>query len=214
MMLVAFFLPIVLYVGWSWGEWPRSSMSFYYYSGRAQDVFVGALCAIGVFLVLYRPLNTIESRWLTVAGFAALAIALFPMNKDGDCSPKDTWSVHGVSAVIFFGAITFVCLRFPATEKPWRRLVSRWVCALVMGSCIVSALAYNYAVPYLFGPGAKATLCNYSIIFWIELFAVWAFTLYWLLKSLDEERTLKEILAHIPAVALFWQLPGIRNLRN
>src|SRR5262245_5184407 len=122
MMLVAFFLPIVLYVGWSWGEWPRSSMSFYYYSGRAQDVFVGALCAIGVFLVLYRPLNTIESRWLTVAGCAALAIALFPMNKDGDCSPKDTWSVHGVSAVIFFGAITFVCLRFPATEKPWRRL--------------------------------------------------------------------------------------------
>jgi hypothetical protein len=60
LMIVAFFLPIVLWVwGWVWSGkfWPQSSMSYYYYygDGAARDVFVGALWAIGVFLILYKP---------------------------------------------------------------------------------------------------------------------------------------------------------------
>jgi hypothetical protein len=209
MMIVAAFLPVVLYVGWSWSEWPRSSMSFYYYSG-ARDFFVGALGAIGVFLILYRPKNPRENLLLSVAGIAALAIALSPMNEDGDC--KDTpWSVHsmvhGISAVVFFGAISLVCWFFPASRRGRTRL-----CAVMMVSCIAVALAYKY----LLGTEGKATLCSYSVIFWIELGAVWAFAYYWRLKSLDMDGTLRRWVANIPASALasFSQVTEIRNLRK
>jgi len=199
--IVAFFLPVALYVGWTlWGSesWlvlPRSSMSSYYYTG-ARDIFVGALWAIGVFLILYRTKHPIESLLLTVAGFAALAIALFPMSEDGDCNVNASSSfhskVHGISAVVFFCAISIVCLFFPAT-----RYIQTRVCTAVMMACILVTVAYrNWA-----GTELKDAACSASIIFFIEFFAVWAFAWYWGLKSRDTNDSLKRWLDEISAKA-------------
>jgi len=48
----------------------------------------------------------------------------------------------------------------------------------------------------------KATLCSKSIIFWIELGAVWAFSTYWGLKTSDMDGSLKRWLVQEPAAKL------------
>ena len=57
---------------------PRGSLSAYYYSG-VRELFVGGLCAIGVFLVIYKlPDFTRESFSSCFAGLAAVVVAVFP----------------------------------------------------------------------------------------------------------------------------------------
>src|SRR5215207_3107510 len=63
---------------------PLGSLSAYYYSGF-REIFVGFLCAIGVFLVIYKwPERTRESRVSTYAGLAVVVVAPFPTGKPGD----------------------------------------------------------------------------------------------------------------------------------
>ena len=53
------------------------SMSGYYYTGM-RNIFVGALCALGVFLVAYNGYDDVD-RWITnIAGASAIGVALFP----------------------------------------------------------------------------------------------------------------------------------------
>ena len=71
-------LPFVLFFGnlWLGDGHMLASISAYYYSVM-RDVFVGSMCAAGVFLISYR-----YTRWQdaagSVAGFAAIGVALFP----------------------------------------------------------------------------------------------------------------------------------------
>lgn len=87
--LIAFFLVPVVYVG-NWllftrhvGAcfWPNprlpDSLSGYYYT-HMRNLFVGAMCAMGVFLAAYRGFDRWDSRFTNVAGLAAIGIALCP----------------------------------------------------------------------------------------------------------------------------------------
>jgi hypothetical protein len=87
--LIAFFLVPVVYVG-NWllftrhvGEcfWPNprlpDSLSGYYYT-HMRNLFVGAMCAMGIFLAAYRGFDRWDSRLTNVAGLAAIGIALCP----------------------------------------------------------------------------------------------------------------------------------------
>ena len=74
------FLEPILFDG---QPYPRGSLSAYYYSG-VRELFVGMLCAIGVFLVIYKIADrTRESRVSTYAGIAVIVVALFPTGKPG-----------------------------------------------------------------------------------------------------------------------------------
>src|SRR5215469_12628614 len=53
------------------------SLSGYYYS-HMRNVFVGGMCAAGVFLLFYRGNDRLERRLTDAAGAFAIAIALFP----------------------------------------------------------------------------------------------------------------------------------------
>jgi hypothetical protein len=115
------------------------------------------------------------------------------MNQDGDCkdSPLSIHStVHGISAVVFFSAITLVCIFFPAKHRG-----KTWACAGFMVAAIVIAVLYKF----LLGTEQKAFLCSWSTIFWIELVAVLAFAKYWHLKSLDMDDSLKQLIADAAA---------------
>src|SRR5882724_1483881 len=76
-------LPVVLPLGnWVFTRFghqteilPASMSSAYYTSTR--NLFVGGLCALGVFLIGYR-FNVRDDRWSTTAGLFALGVALCP----------------------------------------------------------------------------------------------------------------------------------------
>lgn len=73
-------LPIALVVFriWDGGETElRTSISAYYYSAM-RDVFVGALIAIGLFLITYRGNTWWEWLIATISGVGAIGVALLP----------------------------------------------------------------------------------------------------------------------------------------
>lgn len=115
-------LPIVLIAGnMIFFTSPRPySMSGYYYTGM-RNVFVGALCALGVFLVAYAGYDKVD-RWITnIAGLCAIGVAFFP-TKPSVCAahtrtcaaPSVTHLSAGQQAVgvihLGFAAVTFVAL--------------------------------------------------------------------------------------------------------
>jgi hypothetical protein len=115
-------LPIVLIVGNTISSTtPRpDSMSGYYYTDM-RNIFVGSLCALGVFLVAYYGYDNVD-LWVTnIAGFGAIGVAFCP-TKPAVCAPGTTGcpasSVTRLSASqqavgdihLFFAAVTFLAL--------------------------------------------------------------------------------------------------------
>ncbi|HXW45882.1 MAG TPA: hypothetical protein VEL03_13900 [Streptosporangiaceae bacterium] len=107
------------------------SMSAYYYTD-VRNLFVGALCALGVFLVSYAGFDDWD-RWLTnVAGGGAIMVAFLP-TKPTVCadhartclapavralSAEQSWvgNFHLAFAAITFVALGCMALRFAKTE--------------------------------------------------------------------------------------------------
>jgi hypothetical protein len=107
------------------------SMSAYYYTDM-RNLFVGALCALGVFLVSYAGFDDWD-RWLTnVAGGGAILVAFLP-TKPTVCakhsrvclapavkalSAEQSWvgNFHLVFAAVTFVALGCMALRFAKTK--------------------------------------------------------------------------------------------------
>jgi hypothetical protein len=103
------------------------SMSGYYYTGM-RNVLVGALCALGVFLVAYAGYDEVD-RWITnTAGFCAIGVAFFP-TKPSVCAAhaptcaapsvthlsagqQTVGDIHLVFATVTFVALGLMALRF------------------------------------------------------------------------------------------------------
>jgi hypothetical protein len=118
------------------------SMSGYYYT-HMRNIFVGALCALGVFLLAYDGYDEVD-RWITnIAGLGAIGVALCP-TKPPVCPAAARGcpapGVRYLSAVqqatgdihLFFAAVTFIALglmalRFatPARTPPDQGLLTR-----------------------------------------------------------------------------------------
>lgn len=119
------------------------SMSGYYYT-HMRNVFVGALCALGVFLVAYAGYDEID-RWITnIAGCCAIGVAFCPTKPavcaaaGPACVPPSVsrlttaqqivGDVHLVLAIITFTCLGLMALRFAKTAptppglRPGRRL--------------------------------------------------------------------------------------------
>ena len=78
---------------------PSSMSSSYYTSTR--NIFVGGLCALGVFLLGYRT-TTKADLWSTVVGLFAIGVALFPTAPH---SPNDYQSAIGYVHLSFAGIL-------------------------------------------------------------------------------------------------------------
>jgi hypothetical protein len=83
MGVLAIVLPFLLWIaGHLLADLPlQGSMSAYYHAGggAVRDGFVGALFAIGVFLMLYKGFTAFENWALNLAGGFLLIVALVPM---------------------------------------------------------------------------------------------------------------------------------------
>ncbi len=172
---------------------PRDSLSAYYYSGT-RELFVGGLCAIGVFLVTYKVASrTLDNTLSLLAGFAVLLVAVFPTNAPahaGTLTPlQDRFGesvvavTHYVAAAVFIGSLAVISYYFGKREgdRPshgqrrspefWRRY--HWACA----GAIVAALLW-IGITELAGGPSKSLLVG-------EVAAVWAFGASWLMKGLE-----------------------------
>lgn len=156
----------------------RRNISLYYHSGM-RDVFVGALCAIALFLFFYRGYNKWDNITASLAGLFALGIAFFPTNKTGSAD-FIAW-IHFICAGLFFVILACISL-FLFTRKddnPTRRKLTRnkiyIICGIVMLAALAALLLY-----FLF---FDKTHQESTFIFWSETVALIAFGTSWLTKG-------------------------------
>ena len=171
-----------------------SSLSSYYYTG-VRDVFVGALCAIGVFLIAYKVAEVnLDNVLSAIAGAGAALVALFPTNSGAGIpltSLQDRLgetfvaTVHYVSAAVFISSLAVLSFFYGKREgarepRPgqqrspafWKTF--HWACAGVIAAALVWMLG---DAVFDWGP-RRALLYG-------EWLSVWAFGVSWLWKGLE-----------------------------
>lgn len=168
-----------------------------FYHTTYRDVFVGTLCAIGIFLISYRgyrrePGEWIDDDWLaTLAGISAFGVALFP--NESQTGQIATWTqarfgvnltpvFHYSCALVFFACLAAFCLvKFPRGAKNHRRHVYQW-CGYLIVLCLLATTVAAYLKNFVPGP-ARDFVLDSNLIFWFEAFGIWAFGLSWLVKG-------------------------------
>ena len=103
------------------------SVSGYYYTGM-RNVFVGSLCALGVFLMGYNGYDDLDRWTTTIAGAFALGVAFFPTAPsiaNPSSSQQAIGTAHLTFAGLLFTLMAFMALRFAKTypgDEPKTRL--------------------------------------------------------------------------------------------
>jgi hypothetical protein len=157
----------------------ESSISAYYYT-KAGNVFTGALCVIGVFLLAYRlTVWALDNIATTLAGAAALGVAFF------HCAPSNATpsqlrlaDVHLTCAAVLFillGAISLFI--FPRDVRPGQRWRAHWYVAL--GALIWLSIVLMPALSSL----ASSFYDNDHVFLLLETVCVMAFSVSFILKG-------------------------------
>ena len=155
-----------------------TNMSVYYHTGM-RDVFVGAICAIALFLFFYKGYDRWDNVSADIAGACALGVAFFPTVEDG---PWDwiAW-VHFTSAACFLVILALISIflftrgdRHPTVMKKKRNLVYR-VCGIVMLAALASIEIY-----FLFFDGINS---DSRFVLIAETVTLMAFGISWLTKG-------------------------------
>ncbi|MEL7213582.1 MAG: DUF998 domain-containing protein [Pseudomonadota bacterium] len=206
-------LPILLAVyGLTVNGRIEDSVSAFYYTDLG-DVFVGILCAIGVFLFSYKgyapePGEKITDRRVSqVAGVAAIVTALFPTTGVDlpTCEPAclvtglPASALHFAGAGVFFVAIAVFCLvLFTRTggqpidaEKRRSNRIYR-LCGWIILAMIALLAAIFLGVEE--GSALAERLDALNAVFWLEAVAILAFGVAWLAKG----KTLQALLGNHP----------------
>jgi magnesium-transporting ATPase (P-type) len=178
---IGILLPFVLMAGvlliFNESDIPKN-ISLYYHSGM-RDVFVGALCAIALFLFFYRGYSKMDNLAGNLAGFFALGIALFPTVREGPYNISAI--IHFICAVSFF-IILAVFSMFLFTKKetsPTRQKLNRNRIYILCGSVMILCLI-AIAIFFLF---LEAGNPRSKFVFWAETLALTAFGISWLTKG-------------------------------
>lgn len=181
-------LPLVLWMGGvlAAGLSLRPSMSAYYHTGM-RDVFVGALCAIGVGLYLYKGFSSAENVALNAAGICAVGVAMFPTAYGN--VPTLINHMHVVFAVLFFICLAYVSIRHASDtlslvrDTDRARLLKHWY--RILGVAMVSSPVLAIMAAQLLRPRNGEP----STVFFLEAFGAWAFAAFWLLKTWELQQT-------------------------
>lgn len=145
---IGILLPFVLVLGHCLifgGDIVLHNLSVYYHTGM-RDIFVGAICAIALFLFFYKGYDRWDNMAADLAGFFALGIAFFPTVKEGPWN----WvaRVHFYSAACFFVILAFISLfmftkgeKHPTGRKLKRNIIYK-ACGLIMLVSLAAIQAY------------------------------------------------------------------------
>ncbi len=209
---IAILLPFVLFT-WSFIKFgsiePGQSISSYYHSSDSyiRDIFVGSLCATGVFLVLYRGFSRWENCLLDLAGICVIGVALVPITLDQapkvslatssieqgqqkqdtvrEQQPKQQTGIklswHGAFSVSFFLSIALVVV-FQAKRSLCETVAAPkrgWYERMYKRLGILMVVLPAGAWVYL------ALLEKNWGIFALETLAIWVFAAYWGVKTAE-----------------------------
>lgn len=183
-------LPVILGpFGWLlFGVEIQDNISSYYHT-PLRDIFVGTLCAMGVFLFCYRGHDWIENWTANLGCVFAFGVALFPLDEGSD--PLIQKSIVGYLHT-FFGAAFFLTLafyslfHFPGSNssedfqlhEKQRDFVYR-----ASGVTILLALLASAVYMFLLPKPWKEQCNRFNLLFWLEWIAVWSFAAAWLTKG-------------------------------
>lgn len=183
-------LPILLGpCGWLLGIEIQDNMSSYYHTAL-RDIFVGTLCAMGIFLFCYRGHDWIENWTANLGCGFALGVALLPLDEGSD--PLQQVStvgfLHSMCGGAFFLTMAFYSLvHFPSSTKKnpehepheaQRDLIYRASGIVILVSTLAMA-TYLFLLP----ADWKELADGYNALFWLEWIAIWAFAAAWLTKG-------------------------------
>jgi len=153
----------------------QASISHYYYTGM-RDVFVGAICAIALFMFFYSGYDKWDDLAGNMAGFFAVGAAWFPTSEAG----PSNWIgiIHFVCAACFFLTLAAFSLFLftqkgpsPTREKKIRNIIYI-SCGLIMIACLIAILIYHTFID-----------SESSFVFWAETLALVVFGVSWLTKG-------------------------------
>ncbi|MEZ6125296.1 MAG: hypothetical protein R3C49_19275 [Planctomycetaceae bacterium] len=190
-------LPILLGpIGWLvHGIGLQENMSSYYHTPM-RDIFVGVMCAIGIFLFCYRGYSRWEEWTGNVSCVSAIVIALCPLDANSDPLHQRTFVgyMHSAAGAAFFTTLAVYSLfhfprrksedSLPETSHPSeldRR--ARNLVYYVSGGVIVLCLIAMGSSFFLMPTRLRETLDSWGFVFWMEWIAVWAFSAAWLAKG-------------------------------
>lgn len=166
----------------------QRSLSAYYYTG-ARDLFVGILCAIGVFLLSYKGYERKDDIAGDLACLFAIGVALLPTKPAVNASELDALvgALHLASAALLFLILAYFCLVLfvksdPAIPKTPRKKV-RNVIYRVCGVLILVCIGLIAFIKSPLGDDLHKEWQALQPVFWLEAIAVVAFGISWLTKG-------------------------------
>lgn len=191
-------LPIVLFVGTViLGHCChiQGSISKYYHTVM-QNVFVGSLCAVALFLWTYKGYAKKEDdkKMLpgdnvagNLAALFALGVAFFPTRITVDDLTQCITVIYDreiIGKLHLFWAFLFFCtlayyslILFTKGENRSKNRLFR-ICGYTILGCILLIILYIFLLKKPF-----PQLAEIKPIFWLETFALWAFGISWLTKG-------------------------------
>ena len=195
--LCGFMLPIaMLFDSWLCNFAIQPSISDYYYTNFG-DVFVGFLCALGVFFFTYKGYTDEASKKggkifeiftdnvvTNLLGILAISIAIFPTTplKSFDCIPltghflneKMTNIIHLSSAGTFLFILAMYSMFYFTKsdtqnnpKKIWRNLLYKCCGIVICQSLFLILICFFIDLP----------------IFLLEAICIWAFGISWIVKG-------------------------------
>ncbi|HKH50106.1 MAG TPA: hypothetical protein VKM72_36100 [Thermoanaerobaculia bacterium] len=194
-ILIGALLPVVVWAVGKTHDVPlQDSISAYYWaapSGQreapSRNWFVGGLFAVAAFLYLYKGFSKAENISLNLAAILAVGVAVFP-TEWGCGEACKRYTLHGFCAVLMFACLVYVV---------WFR--ARDTLSLVPDNATPSPAAYRRMYRIVGGVMLASPLTAFilnsvigtesSYVFFIEAAGIWAFALYWVLKSSELKKS-------------------------
>lgn len=184
--LIGALLPVALPLGYSatTGDWRLlPSVSSYYYTDM-RNPFVGALCAIGVFLICYRYQQW-DDLFSTVAGVCAIGVAMCPpVPPDPTGLARTAGVLHVAFAAVFLVGMALVSwfLFTRSDTPPEDRPAAKNTRNVIYRTCAILVLAFT-ALAGLSSLAPQSFIDDVHPLFWCEALATFAFGFAWWIKG-------------------------------
>lgn len=180
---IGILLPFILMLGVFLifnGNIIHESISHYYHTGM-RNVFVGAICAIALFMFFYSGYDIWDNLAGHMAGIFAIGVAWFPVTEVGDSDIIGI--IHFVSATLFFLILAvFSLFLFTKTNKKKdptpRKLIRNKIyiaCGIIIIACLIAIAIYHNI--------AHDDNSKSSFVFWTETVALVTFGVSWITKG-------------------------------
>lgn len=211
-------LPVALGPGgWLLGIPFQDNISSYYHTPM-RNVFVGTMCAIGVFLLCYRGYDWAENWTANIGCVAALGVALCPLDPGSDplVQKSIVGYLHSFAGGVFFLTLAFyLIVHFPRSSNPliqtephaWERNAIYRISGIVILLSMMMMGTYLLLLP----DDWKTIANDWNFLFWMESIAAWSFAAGWLTKG---RTIISEIAVELIAIPREVILPRLRHGGN